>query len=96
MLKIIPERVTVIANAQTNDLTVIMDGFRLTIGAEDALSLGYALMQGVKQLPEGARPFTKAASLSFPPKPSTPPSAQDAANSKTTEAGTEPIRSVSV
>ena len=95
MLKIIPERVTVVANAQGTELTVIMDGFRLTLDAEDARTLGDALMRGAKQLPGGARPFMKAASPSLLPKTSTTPSAQDVASSKSTEAGTEAIRSLS-
>lgn len=86
MLRIIPERVTVVANAQGTELTVIMDGFRITLDAEDARTLGHALMQGAKQLPGGARPFMTAASLSLPPKAATMPSAQDAASSKSTEA----------
>lgn len=62
-MKIIPERVTVIPDAQRNELTVIMEGFRLTLSAEEARALSYALVQGTKQLTGEplARSFVSAA-----------------------------------
>jgi len=53
-MRIIPERVTVIPDAHRNELTVIMEGFRLTLPAEEARALSYALVQGMKQLMESS------------------------------------------
>ena len=53
-MRIIPERVTVIPDTHRNELTVIMEGFRLTLPAEEARALSYALVQGMKQLMESS------------------------------------------
>ncbi len=57
-MKIIPERVTVLSDVEKSELTILMEGFRITLSGEEARALGYALTQGVKQLyPEtGTRP----------------------------------------
>jgi hypothetical protein len=94
LVKIIPERVTIIADAQKNELSIIMEGFRLTFSVEEARTLSYALVQGIKQLPEGARPLMPAASPGFPNKPPPSSPAQDTANSKLAEAGTDGMRSL--
>jgi hypothetical protein len=95
LVKIIPERVTIVADVQKNELSIIMEGFRLTFSAEEARTLSYALVQGLKQLPEGARPMMSQASSSLPNKPPPNSPAQDAANSKLAEAGTDGMRSLS-
>jgi hypothetical protein len=92
-MKIIQERVTIVSDASKNELAIIMGGFRLTISAEEARTLSYALMQGIRQLPKGALPLVPFASPSFPNKPLLP--AQDAANSKPAEASTDNIHSLS-
>lgn len=94
-MKIIPERVTVIPDAQKNELTILMEGFRLTFSAEEARTLGYALMQGIKQLPDGARSLMAPPPPGFPNKPPTTLSAPDAASSKPAETGTDSMRSLS-
>lgn len=94
-MKIIPERVTVIPDAQKNELTIIMEGFRLTFSAEEARTLSYALTQGIKQLPESARSLVSPAAPSFPSKPAATLPAQDAGNSKPAEAGADSMRSLS-
>jgi hypothetical protein len=96
-VKIIPERVTVIPDAQRNELTVIMEGFRLTLSAEEARALSYALVQGSRQLSgeSPARPFASA----LPPAPASRPVAAsgvpEASAAKTGEAGAEAMRSLS-
>jgi hypothetical protein len=88
-MKIIPERVTVIPDAQRNELTVIMDGFRLTLSSEEARTLSYALMQGAKQLPDGvaARPFIAGPSTIAPHGSATASAAHETPTSKATEGG---------
>lgn len=49
-MKIIPERVTVLSDTDKCELTIIMDGFRITLTGEEARALSYALSQGAKQL----------------------------------------------
>lgn len=96
-MKIIPERVTVIPDAQRNELTVIMEGFRLNLSGEEARALSYALAQGVKQLSPTeptARAFPSSTSPAFSPKPATQPASPDA----TAKSGSTPadvIRSIS-
>ncbi|HUC69512.1 MAG TPA: hypothetical protein VMA53_29100 [Stellaceae bacterium] len=96
-VKIIPERVTVIPDAQRNELTVIMEGFRLNLSGEEARALSYALAQGVKQLSPAeptARAFPSSTSPAFAQKPATQPASPDAA----TKSGSTPadvIRSIS-
>lgn len=95
-MKIVPERVTVIPDAQRNELTVIMEGFRLSLTGEEARALSYALVQGVKQLSpqEPARAFGSGASATFAPKPAAPAEAPDA-TSKSSGSAAEVIRSLS-
>jgi hypothetical protein len=96
-VKIIPERVTVIPDAQRNELTVIMEGFRLSLSGEEARALSYALAQGVKQLSPAeptARAFPSGTSSAFSQKPATQPASPDAA----TKPGSTPadvVRSIS-
>ncbi len=96
-MKIIPERVTVIPDAQRNELTVIMEGFRLNLSGEEARALSYALAQGVKQLSPTeptARAFPSSTSPAFSQKPATQPASPDA----TAKSGSTPadvIRSIS-
>ncbi len=96
-MKIIPERVTVIPDAQRNELTVIMEGFRLTLSAEESRALSYALVQGMKQLPADplTRPFAAAPSAAPSHKPAVNSSAQEAPASRTGETGADHIRSLS-
>lgn len=99
-MKIIPERVTVIPDAQRNELTVIMEGFRLTLSAEEARALSYALVQGAKQLAAepASRPFAAGApagSAAFSHKPAAPTFGQDVPSAKGEEAGAEVMRSLS-
>jgi hypothetical protein len=97
-VKIIPERVTVFPDAPRNELTVIMEGFRLTLTVDEARSLSYALAQGVKLLPAetGARPFMPApSSPSSPHKPAAAPFGQETATSKPGDAAPEVVRSLS-
>ena len=94
-MKIIPERVTVIPDAQRNELTVIMEGFRLTLSAEEARALSYALVQGAKQLAAepGPRPFASGPSAGHK---SAPPSfTQEVPSAKGDEVGADAIRSLS-
>jgi hypothetical protein len=49
-MKIIPERVTVLPDMEKGELTILMEGFRITLSGEEARALGYALTQGVRQL----------------------------------------------
>jgi hypothetical protein len=49
-MKILPERVTVLANTEKCELTVVMDGFRMTLSGDEARALNHALSQGMKQL----------------------------------------------
>lgn len=49
-MKILPERVTVLANTEKCELTVVMDGFRMTLSGDEARALNHALAQGMKQL----------------------------------------------
>ncbi|MGO8915073.1 MAG: hypothetical protein ACLQJR_04120 [Stellaceae bacterium] len=96
-MKIIPERVTVIPDAQRNELTVIMEGFRLTLSAEEARALSYALVQGAKQLAAEptARSFAAGASAAVQHKSAPPSFTQEVATSKADEVGAEAIRSLS-
>lgn len=94
-MKIVPERVTVIPDAQRNELTVIMEGFRLSLTGEEARALSYALVQGVRQLsPEPARTFASGPSATVAPKPPTSAEAPDA-TAKSTGSAAEVIRSLS-
>jgi hypothetical protein len=96
-VKIIPERVTVIPDAQRNELTVIMEGFRLTLSAEEARALSYALVQGSRQLSGEpvARPFASPAPAAPAFKPVGAPGAPDASAAKAGEVGAEAVRSLS-
>jgi len=98
-MRIVPERVTVIPNAQSNELSVIMEGFRLTLNAEEARTLSYALVQGMKQLSDPAgRAFLPAqnpASPAFSSKPGPAAAGQDAGKPKADEPGNEIVRSLS-
>jgi hypothetical protein len=96
-VKIIPERVTVIPDAQRNELTVIMEGFRLSLSGEEARALSYALAQGVKQLSPAeptARAFPSSTSPAFSQKPAAQPAAPDAA-AKPGSTPADVIRSIS-
>ena len=95
-MKIIPERVTVIPDPQRNELTVIMEGFRLTLSTEEARTLSYALVQGIKQLSPDPQPRAfMSGATAFSPKPATPAPAEDAASAKSGESGAEVARSLS-
>ncbi len=96
-MKIIPERVTVIPDAQRNELTVIMEGFRLTLSAEEARALSYALVQGAKQLAAepGPRPFAAGASSVAAHKSAPPSFTQEVPGAKADEVGADAIRSLS-
>ena len=96
-MKIIPERVTVIPDAQRNELTVIMEGFRLTLSAEEARALSYALVQGGRQL-QGEplpRPFATTVPAASSHKPVTAASAPETSASKSGETGADIVRSLS-
>jgi hypothetical protein len=70
IMKIVPERVTVVPDLQTGELTIIMDGFRLTLSAEEARLLSYALVHGTKQLhSDPARAPSSTAPGAFSAKP---------------------------
>ncbi|HWI26561.1 MAG TPA: hypothetical protein VN668_06290 [Stellaceae bacterium] len=86
-MRIIPERVTVIPDAQRSELTVIMEGFRLSLGAEEARALSYALVQGLKQLSEapGPRAFFSGTPVASAHGPSTAPAAQETPTQKAAE-----------
>jgi len=61
-MKIIPERVTVLPDVEKGELTILMEGFRITLSGEEARALGYALTQGVRQLyPDHSGARTQAA-----------------------------------
>jgi hypothetical protein len=96
-VKIIPERVTVIPDAQRNELTVIMEGFRLTLSAEEARALSYALVQGAKQLPADPlpRPFASAVAAAPSHKPVAAASSQETPASKSGEVAADTMRSLS-
>ena len=49
-MKIIPERVSVLPNVEAALLTVIMDGFRITLTKAECEVLRDGLNQGLKQL----------------------------------------------
>ena len=59
-MKIIPERVSVLPNAEAAQLTVIMDGFRMTLTRTECEALRDGLTQGLKHLdlvtPDTRRP----------------------------------------
>ena len=96
-MKIIPERVTVIPDAQRNELTVIMEGFRLTLSAEEARALSYALVQRGRQL-QGEplpRPFATAVPASSSHKPVTAASTPETPTAKSSETGADIMRSLS-
>jgi hypothetical protein len=86
-MRIVPERVTIIPDAQRHELTVIMDGFRLSLGAEEARALSYALAQGLKQLSEvpGPRPFFSGTPPAAGHGPSTAPVAPESPSQKAAE-----------
>ncbi len=95
-MKIIPERVTVIPDSQRNEITVIMEGFRLTLSTEEARTLSYALVQGIKQLSPDPLPRSFAsAATAFSQKPATPSSTEDTSSAKSAETGVEVARSLS-
>ncbi len=49
-MKILPERVFVLADAEKREVTVVMEGFRLTMSVEEAQALRDGLAQGLRQL----------------------------------------------
>lgn len=62
-MKIVPEKVFVHANHDTSQLTVVMEGYRLTLSKPECEALRDGLNNGLKQLdltsPETRRtPFT--------------------------------------
>jgi hypothetical protein len=99
-MKIVPERVTVLPDLQSGELTVIMEGYRLTFSPEEARVLSYALLQGTKHLhPEAPRPpavaHTVAATATFPAKPAAAPASPDATRAMSDDVAKEVIRSLS-
>lgn len=95
-MKIIPERVTVIPDAQRNELTVIMEGFRLTLSSEEARTLSYALVQGIKQLSPDPLPRSYlSGTTAFSHKPAAPASTEETSSAKSAESGVEAARSLS-
>jgi hypothetical protein len=58
-MKIFPEKVSVLPNVEAAQLTVIMDGFRITLSRAECEILRDGLNQGLKHLdmpPDGRRP----------------------------------------
>jgi hypothetical protein len=49
-MKIVPEKVSVIANVEAAQLTVIMEGFRMTLSKGECEVLRDGLTQGLRQL----------------------------------------------
>lgn len=49
-MKILPERVYVQPDAAKQELTVVMDGFRMTLSGDEARALRDGLDQGMKKL----------------------------------------------
>jgi hypothetical protein len=98
-MKIVPERVTVLPDLQGGELTVIMDGFRLTLSPEEARLLSYALLQSTKHLhPETPRPASTAqvaATAVFPAKSAAATAALDAAKASADDVAKDAIRSLS-
>ena len=79
-MKIIPERVTVLPDMEKGELTILMEGFRITLSGEEARALGYALTQGVRQLyPDHSAVRPPAAAAGFGAKPQSAPLDSDAA-----------------
>ena len=98
-MKIIPERVTILPDAARNELTVIMEGFRLTLSAEEARMLSYALVQGAKLLSAevATASLTSGTSAALPAhKPAAAPSfSHEAASMKSGDAAGDVVRSLS-
>ena len=49
-MKILPERVFVLPDLAKHELTVVMDGFRMTLSGDEARALRDGLDQGMKKL----------------------------------------------
>jgi len=56
-MKVIPEEITVLADPAQSELTILMEGFRFSLTAEEALALTEALLQGMRQLDKEAPDF---------------------------------------
>jgi len=59
-MKVIPEKITVLADAAQGELIVLMEGFRFCLTAEEAKALTEALARGVRQLDKEAPDFASA------------------------------------
>ena len=100
-MKIIPERVTILPDLMSGELTVIMEGYRLTLNPEEARALSYALLQATKHVPlEAPRPPSNAHTVAataptFSAKSVTVSASPDGARAASDEAAQDVIRSLS-
>jgi hypothetical protein len=59
-MKIVPEKITVLADAAQGELTVLMEGFRFCLSGDEAQALVDALAQGVRLLGNETPDFASA------------------------------------